>query len=535
MSKIIFVTGGVLSGLGKGVTAASIGAILKARGYKVSIQKLDQYINVDAGTLNPHEHGEVYVTEDGAETDLDLGHYERFVDITLNKESSVMTGAIYNSVITKERSGEMLGQTVQVIPHITNECKKRVLDAAKKYGSDIHIVEIGGTIGDYEGSHFVEAARQMRQDLGEHNVLYVHVVFLPYLVASNEIKTKPAQNSVRDLKGLGIQPHVICCRSDYPVGREQIKKLSLFCDVPEKAIIPLVTAETIYEVPTFLEECDLGQTICSLLQLDQTAKPNLTEWYNLVATIKAEKPKLKIALVGKYMGMKDTYMSVTEALRAAGWAYNRDITIKWVDSEQLEKEGTNLLSDVSGIIIPGGFGSRGIEGKISAANFARTHKIPYFGLCLGMQIATIEFARYALGTNNVTSEEFDPTTKNPVIHIMEHQKNVSTKGGTMRLGSYTCVLNPNSTSARAYGAKEITERHRHRFEFNNDYKQILTEKGLVIAGTSPDQTLTEIIEITDHPFYVGVQFHPEFLSRPLRPHPLFKAFIEACIKTSTLV
>jgi CTP synthase len=531
--KYIFITGGVLSGVGKGITAASLGTILKARGYKVFIQKFDQYINVDAGTLNPAEHGEVFVTEDGAETDLDLGHYERFIDENLSKESSIMTGRIYLDVIQKERAGEFLGKTVQVIPHITNEIKRHMIEAPQKFGADISIVEIGGTIGDYEGSHFIEAARQMRLEAGPQNTCYIHIAFLPYLTTSKEVKTKPAQNSVRDLRDMGIKPDLIGCRSDYPIPKDALSKIALFCDVPEEAVIPLETVTSVYAVPLHLENARVGEIICQKLDLP-AKKADLTQWEKLNAIIAKEKPKITIGLVGKYMAMSDTYISVIEALKAAAWHHERDLNIKWVDSEEIEKQGVSLLEGLAGICVPGGFGSRGIEGKIAAARFARENKVPYLGLCLGMQILTIEFARKVLDSKEANSEEFDPQTKHPVIHIMEHQKKISQKGGTMRLGAYPCILNKKSLSFAAYKKRKIFERHRHRFEFNNAYRKTFEKAGLLIAGTSPDKQLVEIVEVKNHPFMVGVQFHPEFKSRPNRPHPLFRDFISACIKTSTL-
>jgi len=531
--KYIFVTGGVLSGVGKGVTAASLGTILKARGFRVYIQKFDQYINVDAGTLNPHEHGECYVTDDGAETDLDLGHYERFVDENLTQDSSVMTGRIYLTVIEKERKGDFLGKTVQVIPHITNEIKKHMVEAPQKFGADISIIEIGGTIGDYEGVHFIEAARQMRLEAGPKNSCYFHITYLPFLATSKEVKTKPAQNSVRDLRDMGIKPDLIGCRADYPIPKDALSKIALFCDVVEQAVVPLETVTSVYSVPLHLENAGVAEIVCDLLDLPKK-KPDLSSWENLNAVIAKEKPKLNIGLIGKYMGMTDTYISVIEALKAAGWHYEIDINLKWVDSEEIEKQGISLLEGLSGICVPGGFGSRGIEGKITAAKFARENKVPYLGLCLGMQIMTIEFARFALESQEANSEEFDPQVRHPIIHIMEHQKKVSDKGGTMRLGAYPCVLDKKSLSFQAYKEKKVSERHRHRFEFNNAYRKDLEKAGLLIAGTSPDKQLVEIVEVKNHPFMVGVQFHPEFKSRPNKPHPLFRDFISTCIKTSTL-
>lgn len=534
MCRFIFITGGVLSGLGKGIVASSLANILKARGLKVNIQKFDQYLNVDAGTLNPAEHGEVFVTKDGAETDLDLGHYERFTDQELTASSSVMTGDIYLSVINKERRGDYLGKTVQVIPHLTQEVKERVISAAQEAKADIHIAEIGGTVGDYEGAHFLEGMRQLKTDIGEDRVCFVHVVFLPYLKASDEVKSKPAQNSVRDLRGIGIQPDVIVARSDYPISDSVIDKLSLFCDIPKEAIIPLETASTVYEVPLTLENYNLGEYLIKRLKI-KCGPPDLGEWQALVARIKSDKRKIPIALVGKYMAMDDTYISITEAIKAAAWALNFDANIRWVDSTDLEKDDDlTLLEGIAGIVVPGGFGSRGIEGKIKAARFAREKRIPYFGLCLGMQVAVIEFARNVLGMISANSTEFDEKTKFPVIHIMPEQEKIIQKGGTMRLGAWPCVLDKNSKSFKAYGVQKIFERHRHRYEFNNKYRKQMEKAGLRLAGLSPDKKLVEIIEVEDHPWFVGVQFHPEFKSRPTKPHPLFFDFIRACIETSTL-
>lgn len=542
--KFIFVTGGVLSGLGKGITAASIGNILKARGWKVSMQKFDQYINVDAGTLNPAEHGEVFVTDDGAETDLDLGHYERFLNQNMTKNSSVMTGRIYNEVITRERRGEYLGKTVQVIPHLTDEVKRQALAAAQQSNCDIHIVEIGGTVGDNEGFHFIEAARQMRLDLGEDNVLYVHVVFLPFLKASDEVKTKPAQNSVRELRSIGIQPDVLITRTDHEVRDGMIKKLSLYTNVEPEAILPLVTAQTVYEVPLVMEQNKLDEVILKKLRLKPTQRAS-SEWADLVTNIKADKPTITIAMVGKYTTMLDTYASLVEALKAAAWHNGRNLILRWIDAEEVERVGPEeLLKDAAGIVVPGGFGVRGTEGKIKAIQYAREQKIPYLGLCLGMQLAVIEFARNVARISHATSQEFldEKSTlaqhssalaeRSCVIHIMESQKTITDKGGTMRLGGWDCVLTPNSFSAKAYGSKKIRERHRHRYEFNNDFRNQLTKAGMALTGTTPDGQLVEIVEIPGHPWFVGVQFHPEFTSRPLNGHPLFNAFLTAAKKHS---
>lgn len=533
--KYIFITGGVLSGLGKGITAASIGNILKDRGFAVNIQKLDPYLNRDAGTLNPGEHGEVFVTDDGAETDLDLGHYERFLDQNLSGDSSVMTGKIYESVFQKERRGHYLGQTVQIIPHVTNEVKHRVQDAAKQSNCDIHIIEIGGTIGDNEGFHFIEGARQMRLAAGQNNVLFVHVVFLPYLKASNDVKTKPAQHSVEKLRSIGIQPDILIARADYPVPASQITKLSLYTNVAKEAILPLPTVDTVYEVPLIMEKHRLDEVIVQKLGLKPSKRIN-GDWSDLVKKIKKKKPAITIGMVGKYVTMLDTYASLVEALKAGAWQDGYHLNLRWVDAEKVEKNGPEkYLLDVDGIAVPGGFGVRGTEGKIAAIQYAREHQIPYLGLCLGMQLAVIEFARHVAGVKQATSQEFvkrqtPEALQGCVIHLMEDQKTIIDKGGTMRLGGWDCDLVKNTLSYQAYGKKRIRERHRHRYEFNNDFRDILTQAGLVIAGTTPDKQLVEIIELKDHPWFVGVQFHPEFTSRPAHGHPLFNSFIAASAK-----
>ena len=533
--KYIFVTGGVLSGLGKGIAAASIGNILKDRGLKVNIQKLDPYLNRDAGTLNPGEHGEVFVTDDGAETDLDLGHYERFLNQNLSGSSSVMTGKIYETVFRQERSGHYLGQTVQIIPHVTNEVRRQVENAAKESSCDIHIIEIGGTIGDNEGFHFIEAARQMRLKYGQRNVLFVHVVFLPYLKASNDVKTKPAQHSVEKLRSIGIQPDILIARADYPVPASQISKLSLYTNVEKESILPLPTVDTVYEVPLIMEEHHLDEVIVKKLGLKPSKRIN-GHWTEVVRKIKKDKPTVTIAMVGKYVTMLDTYASLVEALKAGAWQNDCNLNLRWVDAELVEKNGAEqYLSDVAGIAVPGGFGVRGTEGKIAAIQYAREHKIPYFGLCLGMQLAVIEFARNVAGVKQATSQEFvekqtPANLKGCVIHLMEDQKTIVDKGGTMRLGGWDCTLATGTFSAKAYGQKQIRERHRHRYEFNNDFRDQLQKDGLVIAGTTPDKTLVEIVELKDHPWFVGVQFHPEFTSRPDTGHPLFNAFIAAAKK-----
>lgn len=546
--KYIFVTGGVLSGLGKGIIAASVGNILKRRGVSVSIMKFDQYFNVDAGTLNPTEHGEVFVTDDGAETDLDLGHYERFIDKNLSGESSVMSGQIFQAILENERRGDYLGKTIQMIPHVTDEVKKRMILAArlltpgtggqaKKSAVDVLIVEIGGTIGDYEGAHFLEGIRQMRRDFGAENTLYLHVGFFPWIETTRELKTKPLQNSIRDLANYGIHPDIVFCRADYPIKQKELAKISLFCGIDEDAVIPVETLDCVYKVPILLEKFSVDQVIARKLNL-KLKKPTV-DWQKLIEKIDTSKPKIKIAIVGKYMDMRDTYLSVTEALNSACWHNGVELDLGWIDSEKIEKNGAapkgpplgeKLLKKYAGIVVPGGFGNRGIEGKIAAAKYARENKIPFLGLCLGMQIATIEFARFVLGTKDCNSQEFNPKTKNPVIHIMRNQTKVKEKGGTMRLGSYKCKLTSRSIARRAYGKEIIFERHRHRYEFNNKYWTKLEKAGLQIVGVNPDQNLVEIIELKNHPFFVASQFHPEFKSRPNRPHPLFREFIGAAKK-----
>jgi CTP synthase len=531
MSKYVFVTGGVTSSLGKGITAASIGRILKARGLSVSILKLDPYINVDPGTMSPYQHGEVFVTDDGAETDLDLGHYERFIDENLTQLSNVTTGRIYQAVIAKERRGDYLGGTVQVIPHITNEIKERITRVARDGSPDVVIVEVGGTVGDIESLPFLEAIRQLRKDVGRANVLYVHVTLLPELAATGELKTKPTQHSVKELRGIGIQPDVIVLRSDHEVPTEIREKIALFTDVDVDAVIPAPTAETIYEVPLQFEDFGLGRLIVRDLSLgDPEAPPDLAGWRSLVERIKRDKPELEIALVGKYIELPDAYLSVTEALKHAGWANEVDVHIRWVDSEALTKENLHAtLEGAAGIVVPGGFGHRGIEGKVLAAHFARDHKVPYLGLCLGLQCAVIEFAREVVGSKDVNSTEFDMFTSNPVIDFMPDQRELEDKGGTMRLGLYPAKLTPGSKAAAAYGQEVIYERHRHRFEVNNQYRAALEGAGMILSGQSPDGRLVEIVELRDHPWFVASQFHPEFKSRPERPHPLFDGFVKAAL------
>jgi CTP synthase len=532
MAKYVFVTGGVTSSLGKGITAASIGRLLKSRGLSVSILKLDPYINVDPGTMSPYQHGEVFVTDDGAETDLDLGHYERFIDENLSQLSNVTTGRIYQAVIAKERRGDYLGGTVQVIPHITNEIKERIQRVARDGRADVVIVEVGGTVGDIESLPFLEAIRQMRKDVGRTNVLYVHVTLLPALAATGELKTKPTQHSVKELRGIGIQPDVIILRSDHPVSQEVRDKIALFTDVPTEAVITAETAETIYEVPLMFEAQGLGELVVRDLRLE--AKPaDLASWRALVERIKRPKPELEIALVGKYIELPDAYLSVSEALRHAGWANERNIRIRWVDSEALTLENhEERLAGAAGILVPGGFGHRGIEGKVLAARYARERRVPYLGLCLGLQCGVIEVARDVAGANGANSTEFDLFTDHPVIDFMPDQRELEDKGGTMRLGLYPAKLTPGSKAAEAYGAEVIYERHRHRFEVNNQYREMLETAGMVLSGQSPDGRLVEIVELRDHPWYVASQFHPEFKSRPDRPHPLFTGFVAACIATS---
>jgi len=527
--RYIFCTGGVVSSVGKGVTAAAIGRILKARGLKVAIQKLDPYLNMDPGTMSPYQHGEVFVTADGAETDLDLGHYERFIDEDLSRACNVTAGQIYTEVINQERHGEFLGGTIQVIPHITNEIKRRIEKVATESGADVVIVEVGGTVGDIEGQPFLEALRQIRMDVGRKKAMYVHITFLPYIGATHELKTKPTQHSVRELRSIGIQPHVIIPRTDYPVTQDMMEKIALFCDVDEEAVIPLMTTTCLYEVPLMLEDAGLGDYIVKKLRL-KASPPDLTEWRALVEHMKQPKPPIKVAIVGKYVELHDAYMSVKEALAHAATEQDRDVQISWIASGDLE-EGKQLaeLAAVDGIIVPGGFGQRGIEGKMIAARYAREHKIPYLGLCLGMQVMCIEFARNVLGLEGANSTEFTDAPPYPVIDLMPDQQNVTDMGGTMRLGQYTCCLQDGSMAAAAYGVPEISERHRHRWEFNNDYRAQFEQGGMRFSGLSPTGQLVEIAEITDHPFMLGSQFHPEFLSRPNRPHPLFRKFIETII------
>ncbi len=499
------------------------------------MQKLDPYINVDPGTMSPYQHGEVFVTDDGAETDLDLGHYERFIDESLGRVSNVTTGQVYASVIRKERRGQFLGGTIQVIPHVTDEIKRRIRRAGRVNRADVLIVEVGGTTGDIESLPFLEALRQMRKEIGQSNSTFVHITWLPLIGATGELKTKPTQHSVRELRSIGIQPDVIIARADQPIGTDLLEKIALFCDVDLPAVVPLTTTDVIYEVPLLFEQAQLGDYLIRRLHLNAT-HPDLTEWRQIAAAIRAPKPTVRIALVGKYVALHDAYMSVREALKHAGWACGRDVVVDWISSGDLEIGiGWDQVERADGIVVPGGFGPRGIEGKIAAAGFARTHGVPYLGLCLGMQVMCIELARSSLGSPAANSTEFDPDTPHPVIDLMPDQKQIVDKGGTMRLGLYPCILEPGTRAAHAYAVAQVQERHRHRFEFNNQYRDRLGPHGLVVSGQSPDGRLVEIAEIAGHPFMVGSQFHPEFRSRPNRPHPLFVSFVEAAMaRSSTL-
>ncbi len=525
MAKYILITGGVVSSLGKGATVASIARILKSRGLSVVAQKLDPYLNVDPGTMSPYQHGEVYVTRDGAETDLDLGHYERFIDVDLTSTSSVTSGQIYSSVITKERRGDFLGGTIQVVPHVTNAIKERIKDMARQSQADVVIVEVGGTVGDIEGLPFLEAIRQMRNDVGRDNVLFIHLTLLPFLGTTGELKTKPTQHSVNELRRIGIQPDIILCRSEKEVPETARQKISLFCDVQRDAVIPLPTVDTIYKLPLVLEESGLGELIVKMLQLPRS-RSDLHEWRQIVDRLSEVHEPVNIALVGKYVELWDSYLSVKESLCHAGIHHSRDVNIIWVHSEELEEDGVDrLLRDAQGIVVPGGFGHRGIEGMIVASRYARENEIPYLGLCLGMQVMVIEFSRYVFGSEKANSTEFDLETPYPVIDLMPDQSGVASKGGTMRLGGYPCRLVPGTRAMDAYSAEEVWERHRHRFEFNNRYREELRQAGLVASGLSPEGHLVEICELAAHPWMMGTQFHPEFRSRPNRPHPLFRDFV----------
>lgn len=525
MAKYIFVTGGVVSGLGKGITAASLGRLLKARGLKVAAQKLDPYINVDPGTMSPYQHGEVFVTEDGAETDLDLGHYERFIDENLNKYSNLTTGKVYWNVLNKERRGEYLGSTVQVIPHITNEIKEFVYRVGKQTKADVVITEIGGTIGDIESQPFIEAARQVSLEVGRQNSLFIHVTLVPFLKGSGEHKSKPTQHSVKELQGMGINPDIIVLRCDEHLENSIFKKISMFCNVKPDCVIENITLTNLYEAPLMLEKSNFSSVVCRELGIDAKA-PDLEEWTEMVEKIKARPYKVNIGLVGKYVELHDAYLSVAEAMRHAGYNYNTHINIHWIDSEEITEQNVDILmSGLDGIIVPGGFGNRGVEGMILAAKYARENDVPYLGICLGMQVAVIEFARNVAGIKDADSGEFDEQCKNKVIDFMPGQSQDIDKGGTLRLGAYPCRVQEGTMLHRCYDADMISERHRHRYEFNNDYRRQLQECGLTLGGTSPDGRLVETIELTDKSFYVGVQYHPEFKSRPNKPHPLFKAFI----------
>jgi len=527
-TKYIFFTGGVVSSVGKGVTAAAIGRLLKERGFSVVAQKLDPYINVDPGTMSPYQHGEVYVLDDGAETDLDLGHYERFIDSSMSKVCNFTSGQVYAEVITRERRGDYLGGTIQVIPHITNEIKRRIMLVSKTTGAEIVLVEIGGTVGDIESLPFLEALRQMRSDIGREDTIYIHVTWLPHIGATDELKTKPTQHSVAELRSIGIAPDMIVARSDFTVGEDLRDKIALFCDVEKKAVIPMVTTPVLYEVPLILERAGVGDYLLKRASLDARAQPDWSTWELLVEKVRQPKPKVTVALVGKYVELHDAYMSVREALKHAGLEAGVEVEIAWVHSSDLEKgRDWDKVKNADGILVPGGFGSRGIEGKLQAAHYARENKVPYLGLCLGMQLMVVDFARMIYKSEAPNSTEFDRSTPYPVIDLMPDQRGIVDLGGTMRLGLYPCELQPGSIAAQAYQQPLVQERHRHRFELNNAFRQILQENGMRFSGISPDGRLVEIAELVDHPFMLGTQFHPEFLSRPNRPHPLFLAFIRA--------
>ncbi len=531
MTKFLFVTGGVVSSVGKGINVASIGRILKSRGISVSVMKLDPYLNVDPGTMSPYQHGEVYVTKDGSETDLDLGHYERFIDMDLTRSSNVTAGQIYSEVIAKERRGEFLGGTIQTIPHVTDAIKRKIIGLAEESDAEVIVVEVGGTVGDIEGLPFLEAIRQMRNEVGRDNVMYVHVTLLPHISSTGEIKTKPTQHSVRELRSIGIQPDVIVCRSDETVDDDIKKKISIHCDVSQSSVISLPTLETVYEVPLVLEEEGMGDLVIRILGLSASER-DMEQWRTMVFAIQRPKEKLPIALVGKYVDLEDSYLSVKEALIHAGLNHHMDLDLQWVASEDIEDSGpARFLDSATGVVVPGGFGSRGVEGMIDAVRYCREREVPFLGLCLGMQVMVIETARAMLGKPAANSAEFDPDTPDAVIDLMYDQRGVIDMGGTMRLGVYPCELVPGSTAAKAYGAPLVDERHRHRFEVNNAYREDFMSVGLLPAGLSPDGTLVEIMELRDHPFMLGVQFHPEFLSRPNRPHPLFREFIGAAKRT----
>lgn len=525
--KYVFVTGGVVSGLGKGITAASLGRLLKARGYKVTMQKFDPYINVDPGTMNPIQHGEVFVTDDGTETDLDLGHYERFIDESLDKNSNVTTGKVYWSVLQKERHGDFGGGTVQVIPHITNEIKSRFYRGKEVDEERIAIIEVGGTVGDIESQPFLEAIRQFQHDVGHENAILIHVTLIPYLKASGEMKTKPTQASVKELQGIGIQPDVIVCRSEHPLTTEIKDKIALFCNVPSSHVLQNLDVEYLYEAPLAMEKENLAQVVCESLHLP-CPEPDLSDWTHMVEALRHPNKEVTIALVGKYTQLHDAYLSVVEALKHGGIASHANVHLKWVDSELVTEENVaEYLSDVDGVLVPGGFGNRGIEGMITAIRYARENKIPFLGLCLGMQLTIVEYARNVLGYHDAHSIEMNPNTMHPVIALMPDQDGIEDIGGTLRLGAYPCVLADGSKAQELYGEKEISERHRHRYEVNNDFRKALTENGMVLSGISPDGRIVEMVELSDHPFYIATQAHPEFKSRPNRPHPLFRGLIAA--------
>ena len=534
-TKYIFVTGGVVSSLGKGITAASLGRLLKSRGYRVTIQKFDPYINIDPGTMSPYQHGEVFVTDDGAETDLDLGHYERFIDINLSKNSNTTTGKIYQSVINKERRGDYLGGTVQVIPHITNEIKERVFRVGQQDNADFVITEIGGTVGDIESLPFLEAIRQVKKDVGKNDVLYIHVTLVPYISAAGELKTKPTQHSVKELRSIGISPDIIVCRSEKPISKEMREKMAMFCDVDPDAVIQNLTARSIYEVPMLMEEQGLDAIVLRKLEMEDKPK-DMQGWHDMVARIlKKYNKKVTIAVVGKYVALQDAYISITESLRHAAVANETELDIHWVNAEEIEADDIDMakvMAGVDGILVPGGFGNRGIEGKIKAIQYAREHKIPFFGICLGMQCAVIEFARHVCGMADANSSEFNPNSAHPVIDLMPEQLDVEDLGGTMRLGLYPCKVYPDTLTRKAYNAELIYERHRHRYEFNNAFREKIVDRGLVLGGTLPNGRLVEIVELpeSEHPWFLGAQFHPEFKSRPTNPHPLFRDFVGAAVK-----
>lgn len=530
MTKYIFVTGGVVSSLGKGITAASLGRLLKDRGFSITIQKFDPYLNVDPGTMSPYQHGEVFVTEDGAETDLDLGHYERFIDINVSKYSNVTAGKVYSEVIRKERRGDYLGGTVQVIPHITNEIKSRIKKAGESSDADIVITEIGGTAGDIESLPFIESIRQLRSELGKDNVMFIHCTLLPYIKAAGEMKTKPTQHSVKELRGLGIQPDMIVVRSEYPMTEDLRDKIALFCDIDEDSVINAKDEETIYELVMSLQEQDMDDLVLDNLKLESKGEAQLEDWKHLLDNLSKIDKTIKIGLVGKYVELQDAYLSVAESLRHAGYEVHADIDIHWINSQDVTPQNVrDILGEVDGIVVPGGFGDRGIEGKILTLNYARENQVPVLGICLGMQLATVEFARNVAGLKGANSSELDEHTPHAIIDLMPDQKDVVDLGGTLRLGSFPCVIKEGTKAHELYQVNEVDERHRHRFEFNNGYKEQLEEAGMIFSGTSPDGRLVEMIELKDHPYYVGVQFHPEFQSRPTRPHPLFSGLIKACL------